>query len=329
MAGRLAVINTIPMRPLITGIHHVTAIAADAQKNVDFYTGILGLRLVKKTVNFDAPDVYHFYYGDETGQPGSILTFFPFQGLRTGRHGKGMLNTTTFSAPMASLDYWLERLDRFDIAHKVPQERFGSEAVVYFEDGDGLGLELIFNEKDTRPGFSQGNVPPEHSIRGFYSVEIWEEGYERTAALLTEQLDHKLIAESGNRFRFAATDAPGNYIDILCAPDTLKGLGGSGTVHHIAFATPDADTQQQVRARIVQRMLNPTPVLDRNYFTSIYFREPGGVLFEVATAGPGFAIDEPVGHLGEALKLPAQYEPRRAEIENALEPIAIHLDQYK
>jgi glyoxalase family protein len=317
------------MDQLITGIHHVTAIAAGAQKNIDFYSGILGLRMVKKTVNFDAPGVYHFYYGDESGTPGSILTFFPYEGLTHGRHGKGMLNTTTFSLPLASMDYWLERLKRFNITYKQPQERFEGEAVVYFEDADGLGLELVFNDKDTRSGFTYGHIPPEHAIRGFYNVEIWEEGYERTAGLLTEQLDHKLIAEKGNRFRFAATDAPGNYVDIICSPDSLKGLAGSGTVHHIAFSTPNAATQQDVRLKIVKRMLNPTPVLDRNYFTSIYFREPGGVLFEVATAGPGFTVDEHKEHLGEALKLPPQFEPERADIEKKVAPVTLAPANYK
>lgn len=317
------------MSQLITGIHHVTAIASSAQKNIDFYVGILGLRLVKKTINFDGPDVYHFYYGDEVGNPGSILTFFPYNGLVNGRQGKGMLNTTTFSAPATSLNYWLERLKRFDIPYKKPQERFDGEMVVYFEDEDGLGLELVFNDKDTRPGFSLGNIPQEHSIKGFYNVEIWEEGYERSAGLLTEQLDHQLIAEKGNRFRFAAKDAPGNYIDILCSPDSMKGLAGSGTVHHIAFATPNKGTQEEVRLKIVKRMLNPTPILDRNYFTSIYFREPGGVLFEVATSGPGFMVDESIDHLGEALKLPPQFEDNRQQIEKTLTPVFINLDKYK
>ena len=212
------------MGKLITGIHHVTAVASSAQKNLDFYTGVLGLRLVKKTVNFDGPDVYHFYYGNETGTPGSILTFFPYEGLMNGRHGKGMLNTTTFSVPYSSMNYWLARFKRFDVMYKMAQERFAQESVVYFEDEDGLGLELVFNEKDQRPGLAGGPVPQEYAIKGFYNVEIWQEGYERTAGLLTEQLDHQLISEKGNRFRFAATNSPGNYIDILCTPDTIKGI---------------------------------------------------------------------------------------------------------
>jgi glyoxalase family protein len=316
------------MAQLITGIHHVTALAGDAQKNIDFYSGILGIRLVKKTVNFDAPDVYHFYYGDETGKPGSILTFFPYKGLTGGRHGKGMLNTTSFSVHSSSLNYWRERFRKFNITFKDVEERFEQEQVVYFEDPDGLGLELVFNDKDLRAGFTYGQIPVENTIKGFYNVEIWEEGYERTAGLLTEQMDHKLISEKGNRFRFAATDSPGNYVDILCMPDSLKGLSGGGTVHHIAFATPDHDTQMEVRTKITKRMLNPTPVLDRNYFTSIYFREPGGVLFEVATSGPGFAIDEPKEHLGEALKLPEQFEPYRQQLENELQPIVVNPEKF-
>lgn len=317
------------MNQLITGIHHVTAIASNAQKNIDFYTGVLGLRLVKKTVNFDGPDVYHFYYGDEMGNPGTILTFFPYQGLVNGRHGKGMLNTTSFSVPSSSINFWLDRLRRFDINYKKPQERFIGEVVIYFEDEDGLGLELVFNDLDTRRGFSTGPVPEEHAIKGLYNVEIWEEGYERTAGLLTTQLDHQLIGEKGNRFRFAAKDAPGNYVDVLCSPDSLKGLSGSGIVHHIAFATPDATTQAEVRLRMVQRMLNPTPVLDRSYFTSIYFREPGGVLFEVATSGPGFGIDETPANLGKTLKLPPQFEADREKIESALAPITVNTDKYR
>lgn len=311
------------MQPLITGIHHVTAIAGSTRKNLDFYAGILGLRLVKKTVNFDAPEVYHFYYGDQAGNPGSIITFFPYPGLVKGRHGKGMLNTTTFSVPLDALDYWLDRLKKTGVHHKDPQERFEGEVVVYFEDTDGLGLELIFNDRDTRPGTGGGPVPAAFSIRGFYNVEIWQEGYERTAALLTGQLDHQLIAEKGNRFRFAATDLPGNYVDILCSPDSLKGLAGSGTVHHVAFSTPDSGTQETVRTKLWNTRFNPSPVRDRKYFTSIYFREPGGVLFEVATAGPGFTIDETPAQLGESLKLPPQFEPRRKELEQILPPVHI------
>ncbi len=317
------------MGPLITGLHHVTAIAAHTQKNIDFYIGILGLRFIKRTVNFDAPEVYHFYYGDESGNPGTILTFFPYDGLQRGRHGKGMLNTTAFSVPLSALNYWLTRLDHFNIPYKTPAERFEGELVVYFEDADGLGLELVFNEKDSRPGFSKGPVPAEHAIRGFYNVEIWEEGYERTAGLLTAQMNHVLIAEKGNRFRFAANDQPGHYVDIICTPDSLRGLAGSGTVHHLAFATADKDSQWEFRKNMVNLNTNITPVLDRNYFTSVYFREPGGVLFEVATKGPGFAVDESIDHLGEELKLPKQFEQRRASLEKILPSLVLPNESYK
>ena len=317
------------MEQLITGIHHVTAVASDAQRNIDFYTGVLGLRLVKQTVNFDGPDVYHFYYGNGTGDPGTLLTFFPYPGLIAGRQGKGMLNTTGFSVPYLSLQYWIERLNRFNILQKRPQERFPGEVVIYFEDDDGLGLELVFNDFDKRAANTGGIISPEHSIRGLYHVEIWVEGFERTGAVLTEQLDHKLIAEKSNRFRFAATDTPGNYVDILCSPDSLKGLPGSGAVHHIAFATSGRTTQELVRSRISKRMLDPTPVLDRNYFTSVYFREPGGVLFEVATAGPGFAVDESKEQLGESLRLPDRFEKDREEIMQKLTPITIRPEKYK
>lgn len=317
------------MRPLITGLHHVTAIAAHTQKNIDFYIGVLGLRFIKRTVNFDAPEVYHFYYGDETGNPGTILTFFPYEGLQRGRHGKGMLNTTAFSVPASSLDYWLKRLDRFNVPYKMPAERFEGELVVYFEDIDGLGLELVFNDSDQRAGYDKGPVPAEHSIRGFYNVEIWEEGYERTAGLLTAQMDHVLIAEKGNRFRFAAANKPGHYVDLVCTPDSLRGLAGSGTVHHLAFATADKESQWEFRKNMVNLSVNITPILDRNYFTSVYFREPGGVLFEVATKGPGFMVDESLSHLGEELTLPAQFESRRSSLEKILPAIVLPDQSFK
>src|SRR3569833_2363747 len=317
------------MQQLITGIHHVTALTSDAQKNIDFYAGILGMHLVKKTVNFDAKEVYHFYYGDETGSPGSILTFFPYQGLVRGRHGKGMLNTTAFSLDTASLDYWTNRLDKFKVLYKLPQERFPGEVVIYIEDFDGLGLELVFTDKDKRNGYLHGTVPPQHAIRGIYGIEIGEEGYERTAGLLTQQLDHNLIAEKGNRFRFAATAAPGIYVDLVCMPVILRGLSGSGTVHHLAFAAPDRAAQDRARQKLTELHFNPTPVLDRNYFTSIYFREPGGVLFEISSAGPGFGVDEPREELGLHLKLPPQFEPDRSAIEKVLTPINLDMKNYK
>lgn len=316
------------MDNIITGLHHVTAIASDAQKNVDFYAGILGLRMVKKTINFDAPDVYHLYYGDEVGNPGTIMTFFPIQGLVKGRKGKGQLTVTSFSIPENALDYWMKRLEKFNIPYDKPQERFDGESFIYFEDNDGLGVELVANKTDNRSGFTYGQIPLEYAVKGFYGVSLSEEGYERTAGLLTEKMDHKLIAEKGNRFRFSASGKAGDFVDVICEPDGLRGLGGSGTVHHLAFATANDQTQQEVRERILQQGLNVTPMLDRQYFHSIYFREPGGVLFEVATSDIGFTYDEPKEHLGEALKLPPWEESNREEIEQGLKPIELNIDKF-
>jgi glyoxalase family protein len=313
---------------LINGLHHVTAMANDPQQNIDFYAGILGLRLVKKTVNFDAPDVYHFYYGNEIGAPGTILTFFPYGYLAKGRHGKGQLTTTAFSIPEGSLGYWMERLKKFNLAFQQPQERF-SEAFIYFEDQDGLGIELIENSKDSRPGFTYGNVEEKNSIRGFHSVTLSEDGYEKTAGLLSTYMDHQKIEEAGNRFRYSASGKIGDLVDIVCEPERLRGLQGSGTVHHVAFSTNDDDTIVQMQQKLLQAKANVTPVLDRQYFHSIYFREPGGILFEVATNPPGFAIDEDIAHLGEALKLPDWQEPNRAEIELGLKPIEINWQNYR
>ncbi|MCU0447881.1 MAG: VOC family protein [Microscillaceae bacterium] len=317
------------MENKITGLHHVTALASDAQKNLDFYAGILGLRMVKKTINFDAPDVYHLYYGNETGEPGTIMTFFPYQGLHRGRKGKGQLTTTAFSIPINSLDYWLQRLKKFGIEHTQPQERFDKEIFIYFEDNDGLGVELVANEIDTRAGFSYGQIPLEHAVKGFFGVVLSEEGYERTAGLLTEKMDHQLIVEKGNLFRFSPTGKAGDFVDIVCEPDTMRGLGGSGTVHHLAFATPNDQVQLEVREKLLSGGFQVTPVLDRQYFHSIYFREPGGVLFEVATNDIGFAIDESPTHLGEALKLPQWEEVNRAEIERGLVEINLEVDKFR
>lgn len=315
-------------KKLITGIHHVTALADDAQRNIDFYTGILGLRMVKKTINFDAPEVYHLYYGNESGSPGTIMTFFPYSGLARGRHGKGQMTATSFSVPDISLDYWMKRLKKFNVQILQIQERFENEMCVSFEDVHGLGLELVFNKNDKRPGFSYGQIPIEHAVKGFYGVTLSEEGYERTAGLLLEGMDHQLIVEKGNRFRYSASNQPGDFIDVLCSPDALRGLGGSGTIHHLAFATPDDNTQLEARERLLTKGFNVTPVLDRQYFHSIYFREPGGILFEVATNPPGFVIDENLAHLGEGLKLPPWMESSRTAIEKSLQPVNVQPDKF-
>lgn len=316
------------MSKLIKGLHHITALASDAQKNVNFYAGILGLRFVKKTINFDAPEIYHLYYGNEQGSPGTILTFFPYPGIPQGRKGKGQLTVTSFSIPENSIDYWLKRLNKFKIAHEDPQQRFNDEVYIYLEDHDGLGLELVANKRDERPGFTYGNIPPEFAIRGFYGITLSEEGYEKTAGLLVGQMDHELVAEKGNRFRYSPNGQPGSFVDILCHPDTLRGIAGYGTIHHVAFATDNDDTQLEARSKLLKFGLNVTPVLDREYFHSIYFREPGGVLFEIATLPPGFTVDEPLEHLGESLKLPPWEEKNRARIELELPPIQLDIKRY-
>lgn len=312
---------------LVTGLHHITALASDAQKNLEFYAGILGLRFLKKTINFDAPDVYHLYYGDEKGSPGSILTFFPFPGIPQGRKGKGQLTVTSFSIPENSIEYWIKRLNKFNIICDRPYERF-NEVVIGFEDFDGLGLELVANKDDNRPGYSNGIIPLEYSIRGFHGMTLSEECYEKTAGLLVSQMDHSLIAEKGNRFRYSASGKPGGFVDIICTPDSLKGIGGYGTVHHVAFATENDATQKEAHAKMIRLGLNVSPIMDRQYFHSIYFREPGGVLFEIATLPPGFGIDESWEHLGESLKLPPWEEAHRLSIERRLPPIQLDLKRF-
>ncbi len=313
----------------ILGIHHVTAMASDPQVNLNFYTGLLGLRLVKKTINFDAPDVYHLYYGDESGLPGSIMTFFPFGASPyRGRQGNGQAATTSFSIPMNAVDFWIKRFEQHGVSYKDPQNRF-NEVAIYFEDPDGLGLELVANDHDLRPAFTYGHVPSVYAIRGFWGTELWETSYERTESLLTLQLDYEFVAEAGVRRRYApknATEsAAGKYVDILWDAQQRYGVGGIGTVHHIAFDAPSDDAQLAVRDILLNKGYQPTPVMDRQYFHSIYFREPGGVLFEVATTPPGFSFDESLENLGSELKLPPWEEYRRNKIAAALQPISLEV----
>lgn len=316
------------MTKLINGLHHITALAGDPQKNLDFYTGVLGLRLVKKTINFDAPDTYHFYYGDYVGSPGSIITFFPFKGIQPGKNGKGQVIRTSFSIAAESIGYWLERLKKFNIKYDLPGTRF-DEPYIAFEDPDGLGLELIASVKDDRPGFTYGHIPIDHAIKGIHSVSLCEHKYENTADLLTGLLGHRLIAEKDNRYRFGIEGNELEFIDIICTPESKRGLSGSGTVHHMAFSTDNDYTQQEIRKKIESAGYNISSVLDRDYFHSIYFREPGGVLFEVATVPPGFSVDEPVENLGEVLKLPSWVELHREDIIRGLIPVTLNLKDYE
>jgi glyoxalase family protein len=317
------------MNSKIPGLHHVTAIASDPQRNLDFYVGLLGLRFVKRTVNFDDPGTYHFYFGDRRGTPGTILTFFPWPGVRRGIRGIGQIEATAFSISPDSVGYWLERLKQQHVAAERTASRFGEE-VIRFVDPDGLLLELITSSSlaSVEP-WLDSSVPPEHGLRGFHSVSAALEGYEKTARLLTDTFGYRLVEESGNRFRFASRDdgAPGRIVDLLCLPDSGVGRVAAGSVHHIAFRARDEQEQLQWREQLVDLGYNVTPVIDRIYFHSIYFREPGGVLFEIATEPPGFKLDETIEELGTGLRLPPWLEPTRSQIEKILPAIRVPLKQ--
>ena len=308
----------------ITGIHHVTAIASDPQKNLDFYTQVLGLRLVKLTINFDDPGTYHFYFGNADGSPGSILTFFPWRGVRPGTVGNGQVSAVTFAVPLRSLRYWSGRLEELGIRSEEIGPRFG-ETVVRFADPDGMPLELVETSlADPARAWRTEAVRPEHAICGFHSATLHEEGYEKTAALLQETMGLTLVGSEGNRFRYQAKGGgAGAIVDVACAPDGRSGILGAGTVHHIAWRTPDDAQQVAWREELVRRGYNVSPVMDRSYFHSIYFREPGGILFEIATDPPGFAIDEAPDHLGEKLMLPPWLEPQRRLVERAVPPLKL------
>jgi glyoxalase family protein len=305
----------------ILGIHHITAIAAGAKKNHEFYTKVLGLRLVKKTVNFDDPTTYHFYYGNETGEPGTILTFFPWEGIRRGRAGTGQVTAVSYSIPEDSMSFWLDRFKKYEIVYNNPSERFG-ENVLVFLDPDGLKLELVSDAGDERNAWDADEVPPEFGIRGFHSAALTLEGYEATAKLLTEVFGYEKKGENVNRFRFVnPNSANANILDLVCLPSGQRGSVAGGTVHHIAFRAANEGDQLRLREKLINLGYNVTPVLDRNYFKSVYFREPGGVLFEIATDPPGFTVDEDLADLGRGLKLPDWLEYRRDEIESVLPPI--------
>ena len=303
----------------MSGIHHVTAISGKAVRNVDFYTRTLGLRLVKKTVNFDDPGTYHLYYGDEQGRPGTILTFFPWEHAAPGRNGIGQAEETSFRIPAESIGYWTHRLVEQGVPHQEPERRFG-EPVLAFTDPDGMSLALVgVANAAGEPAWSDGSIAAEHAIRGFHGVTLMLDKSGPTAAILTDVFGFKETGRESSLARYAADGAPGNTVTLREAGGFLPARMGRGSVHHIAFRAAD-DAQQAAMAQklVTQHGMRPTEQRDRNYFRSIYFREPGGVLFEIATDVPGFAVDEPVGSLGSALKLPPFLEPRRGEIEKAL-----------
>ncbi|MDP2136360.1 MAG: ring-cleaving dioxygenase [Candidatus Didemnitutus sp.] len=306
----------------LLGLHHITAIASDPKVNRDFYTRVLGLRFVKKSVNQDDPGTYHLYYGDVVGSPGTALTFFPWQGLRRGRPGVGHAMATAFSIPAPALPYWQERLGRLEVDSTPLTTRFGEDGLE-FTDPDGLRLELVATlESDSRPPAPSADVPVQFGLCGFHSTTLALADARATAALLTASMGYRKSATAGDRTRYTVADGgPGTYVDLLTDPSLPRGLSGAGTVHHIAFRVADDDAQREAHAQLTAQGVAVSPVIDRAYFKSIYYQEPGGVLFEIATDQPGFAIDEPIATLGTRLSLPPHLEPHRAEIEAALPEI--------
>ena len=304
----------------LLGLHHVTAIVGEPQRNVDFYEGLLGLRLIKKTVNFDDPSTYHLYFGNGDGSPGTILTFFPWPGAQRGRRGSGQATAIALRVPDDSLRFWRARLHAYGVAFTETAPRFG-EPVLSFTDHDGLQIELIAGA-DGGDGWGGGTVAAEQAVRRMHSVTLTEAGYENTADLLTETMGFHAVGEEGGRFRYAAKDgSAGALVDVICLPEAPRGHIAVGTVHHVAWRAADDAAQAQWHETLARQNHNVSPIMDRTYFHSIYFREPGGVLFEIATDPPGFAIDEPAAELGTHLMLPPWLEPRRADLEQTLTPI--------
>ena len=305
-----------------SGLHHVTAIASDPQRNVDFYTRVLGLRLVKQTVNFDAPDTYHLYYGDTVGHPSTILTFFPWQGVPQGHNGAGLATATAFSVPPESLGWWQKHLADRQADTDKPVDRDGEE-VLTLRDPDGLVIDLVAAPGDTRSGWDgAGQVPAEHAVRGLHSVTMSEAALAPTQDMLAGLLNMQTGAERGDRARFVMGGGEGAVVDVAGAARG-RGRQAGGTVHHIAFRAPDGATQARWRQELVEAGVSVTEILDRQYFTSIYFREPGGVLLEIATDQPGFTVDEPLLELGRKLKLPPWLEPDREQIAASLPPLRL------
>lgn len=308
----------------VHGLHHVTAIAGDAQENLDFYAGVLGLRLVKRSVNQDAPDTYHFFYADADGSPGADLTFFPWPRLGPARLGVGLSVEVAFSIAPASIAWWQERLARHGVRADALQTRFG-ETVLPFADPHGLRLALVATETPiaTTP-WAASPAPAEHQLRGMHSVRLWERQLAPTAAFLTGTLGFTAAGVEDGWHRYSVDGGgPGRIVDVKELPGQQFGAWGAGSIHHVAWRVADTPEEMAVRAAVAATGLQPTPQIDRFWFKSVYFREPGGVLFELATDGPGFAHDEDPAHLGERLILPPWLEPQRAAIEATLPPVRL------
>ncbi|HET7148258.1 MAG TPA: ring-cleaving dioxygenase [Candidatus Nitrosopolaris sp.] len=315
----------------IYGIHHITAITSEPQRNIDFYTDNLGLRFVKLTVNQDDPTSYHLYYGDELGRPGTILTFFHWPDAPRGHRGTSEVIATSFLIPENSISYWIDRFKSKQIEFRGPSNRFDDEQVITLHDPDGLELELVAHksaEQKSLNVWNEGPIPVEQAIRGFHSVTLSEEGYERTASVLADELGFMPTRQDGSRFRYeipigepasqGEESRRANIVDVLCLPYKQQAVIGAGSVHHVAWRTPTDEQQMIIRRNIVRAGFNATPVIDRFYFHSVYFREPGGILFEIATNPPGFMIDENLGDLGTHLVLPPWLESMRKDLEKVL-----------
>lgn len=311
-----------------SGLHHVTAISSDPQKNVDFYTQALGLRLIKQTVNFDAPHIWHLYYGDEVGTPASILTFFPWPGVPKGKEGAGLTTATSFSVPAESMGFWRERFGKLGIESDPIFVR-GDEEVLTVRDPDGMRLELVGTRGDSRSGWDGvASIPMEHAVRGLHAVTMEQKQIDPTAGMLTDLLGMSLSNETGDSATFQmAEGSSGALVNVLGGVDQ-RGLQAGGTVHHVAFRAPNLETMTFWQHELLESGVQVTQIMDRQYFKSIYFREPGGVLFEIATDTPGFDIDEPLLELGKKLKLPPWLEPNREQIEGSLTPFEIKEGEY-
>jgi glyoxalase family protein len=308
------------MDQLIRGLHHVTATVDEAQPDLDFYAGLLGQRLVKKTVNFDNHDVYHFYYGNEAGTPGTIMTTFPYHGMgvRVGTRGAGQIVVTSFSVPASALGFWRTRLAAAGVPFAEEASGFG-EDVLRLSDPSGLVIRLVGTSLDARAPWVRPDVSADRAIRGIHGVSLLVTDPAATIAFLTTMLDGTVIGETGDIVRVGiGGSAPGQVVEVVRAADATRAVNGLGTVHHVAFAVSGSDEQLTMRRELMSRGHQVTEVRDRQYFRSIYFREPGGVLYEIATLPPGFTADESLANLGRALKLPPWEEPNRGAIEAAL-----------
>lgn len=297
------------------GIHHITAMVNDAQRNIDFYAGVLGLRLVKKTINFDRPEVYHLYFGNETGEPGTVITFFPWAKQLKGRIGKGQVGVTSYAIPEGSVTFWENRLQKFGVEF-TSSVRFG-ENYLKFNDPDGLQLELIERDEGPINNWSFGGIRPENAIKGFGGATLISAQPNKTADVLENILGLECMGDESGFLRFKADAKVGNTIDIKLTP-SVRGLMGAGTVHHIAWRAKDEESLLKWRTLLQEKGYYPTEIRDRNYFKAVYFHEEGGILFEIATNPPGFSVDEPVAELGKKLMLPSWLESKREELENTL-----------